>query len=64
RNNIHVGDNIEYLSTGLEGQSFEVKELFNTAGFPIERGRNEETVALPMHPEVRKYDLVRRKLKD
>ena len=64
RNNIHVGDNIEYLSTGLEGQSFEVKELFNTAGLPIERGRNEETVALPMHPEVRKYDLVRRKLKD
>ena len=64
RNNIHVGDNIEYLSTGLEGQSFEVKELFNTAGFPIERGRNEETVALPMHPGVRKYDLVRRKLKD
>jgi putative protease len=64
RNNLHVGDSIEFLSTGLEGKTFEVKELFDTAGLSIETGRNEETVALPMQTGVRENDLVRRKLKD
>jgi putative protease len=60
RNNLRAGDKIEFLSTGLENKTFEVAEIINKAGFPIDSGRNEDTVLLPVQHEVKANDLIRR----
>ena len=63
RNNLKAGDNIEFLSPGLEEKTFVVTEIFNPNGVPIESGRNDETVFIASHRGVRANDLVRRPLK-
>ncbi|MEN8263144.1 MAG: U32 family peptidase [Nitrospirota bacterium] len=64
RNTLRIGDTIEFLSTGLENRTFEVNEIFNDNGSPIETGKNEETVLLAMQPGVGKNDLIRRPIKE
>ncbi len=62
RNNLKIGDKIEFLTAGLENQTFDVKEMFSTKGNPIKSGRNEEVVLLPIHQGVCENDLIRRSL--
>ncbi len=62
RNNLRIGDNIEFLSTGLENKTFEVNEIYDKEGISIESGRNEETVLIPIQQEVKENDLIRRPL--
>jgi len=62
RNNLTVGDTIEFLSTGLENQPFTINELYDMKGNPAEKGRNEETVTIPVLKGVRENDLIRRPL--
>lgn len=62
RNVLNVGDNIEFLSSGLENNRIEVSEMFNEKGLPVSSGRNEEMVMVPALPGVRKNDLIRRRL--
>jgi putative protease len=64
RNTLKIGDKIEFLSTGLENRTFEVKEIFNNNGSPVDSGRNEETVLLPMQTGVSENDLIRRAKKN
>ncbi len=63
RNNLSTGDKINFLSTGLEDRIFEVDEMYDEYGIPVESGRNEETILLPVHNRVRENDLIRRPLK-
>lgn len=63
RNSLKIGDYIEFLSTGLEHQTFEVSKIYDTEEDPIEAARNEESVLLPIQPGVRENDLIRRQMK-
>ena len=62
RNNLKTGDSIEFLSTGLENKVFKVMEISDANGIPVDSGRNEETVYIPVECGVRENDLVRRPL--
>ena len=63
RNTLKIGDNIMFLTTGLENEIFSVTELFNEKGVPVDSGKNENTVLMPVLPGVRENDLIRRPLK-
>ena len=60
RSSLKIGDHIEFLSTGLEYQTFEVSKIYDMEEDLIESARNEESVLLPIQPGVRENDLVRR----
>jgi putative protease len=60
RNNLQIGDSIEFLSAGLEGARFIVSRLFDQNGNPVDSGHNEEIRILPVHRDVRENDLIRR----
>ncbi len=62
RNTLRTGDKINFLSTGLEERIFKVNEMYDRYGIPVESGRNEETVLIPVHDKVRENDLIRRPL--
>ena len=62
RNSIKIGDNIEFLSPGLENKTFEIKEILNQNQSPVTSGHNEETVLLPIQNGVKANDLIRRQL--
>ncbi len=62
RNNLKIGDKIEFLSTGLENRTFDVTEIYDEHGRPIESGRNENIVTIPSVPGIRINDLIRRPL--
>lgn len=61
RNRLSVGDEIEYLSPGLEDRQFRVVAIKDGDGADRDSGRNEETVFVPVPPGVRPRDLVRRR---
>jgi putative protease len=63
RNNLAIGDRIEFLATGLENRLLEVKEMNDPKGRPVEVGRNEETVSIPVLNGVRENDLIRRPIR-
>lgn len=60
RNTLKLGDNIEFLSQGLGKSLFEVKEILDEKGRPVDSGRNEETVLIQLQPGVKENDLIRR----
>jgi putative protease len=60
RNTIAPGDSIGFLTSGLEEKLFEVKEILDENGQPIDFGRNDEKVAIQLPSGVREKDLVRR----
>lgn len=62
RTTLQVGDAVQFLSPGLEQSLFNVIEMYDEDGTPIISGRNQEIVSIPMRPEVRANDLVRRPL--
>ena len=63
RSSLKIGDHIEFLSTGLEHQTFEVNEMYDNEEDPVGSARNDETVLISIQPGVRENDLVRRPLK-
>jgi U32 family peptidase len=60
RNRVDRGDQVEFLSTGLEGVMFEIGEMYDPEGFAVASARNEETVFLQVPEKVRGNDLIRR----
>lgn len=60
RNKIETGDEIEFLSTGLEGKTIKITELLDADSNPVESGKNAKTVLIPVLSGVRVNDLVRR----
>jgi len=62
RNNLKIGDKIEFLSAGLENRTFDITEIYDESGRPVESGRNENIVSIPSIPGIRENDLIRRPL--
>jgi hypothetical protein len=62
RNNLKIGDKIEFLSSGLENKAFGITEMYDENGRPIESGRNENVVSILSIPGVCENDLIRRSL--
>ena len=60
RNLLKAGDKIEFLSSGLENRLFEIREMKDQRGNPVESGRNEERVIISIPEGVRENDLIRR----
>jgi len=61
RNRMDIGDNIEYLTPGLEGAIFAVDTFFDEEGAVITSARNEDIITMNVPPGVRTNDIVRRK---
>ena len=59
RNNLKVGDSIEFLTNGLENKTFKITEIFDNNGRPIDSARNEDIIQLPIHSSVQENDLIR-----
>ena len=62
RNNLKIGDHVEFLSSGLAHRVFRVTEMHDEHGRPVESGRNENVVSIPSIPGIRENDLMRRPL--
>ena len=62
RNNLKIGDRIEFLSSGLENRPYSVTDILNDHGTRIDSGHNEEIIILPAQSGVRENDLIRRRL--
>jgi len=60
RNRLDEGDEVEFLSSGLEGEKFVVKAMTDSDGFPVSSARNEEVIAMHVPERVRVGDLIRR----
>jgi putative protease len=60
RNTLAPGDTIGFLTSGLEGEHFEVGEILDENGQPVDMGRNNEKVEIRLPSGVREKDLVRR----
>lgn len=60
RNNLEIGDEIEFLTTGADNAVLKVTELLDPDRQPLLVGRNENKVVLPLLPGVAKDDLVKR----
>jgi len=60
RNRLDRGDEIEFLSTGLEGKRFVIDLMQDSEGFSLASARNEETISIQVPAGVRKNDLIRR----
>jgi putative protease len=61
RNRIDKGDNIEYLTPGLEGIVFTVDSMLDEEGAAITSARNEDIITVNVPHGVRENDLIRRK---
>ncbi len=61
RNRLDKGDDIEYLTPGLEGQHFSVESMFDGEGVAIMSARNEGVIRINVPQGVRRHDLIRRK---
>ena len=62
RNNLRIGDELEFLSPGLENEICPVSEIFSKEGLPVQSGRNDEDVVISIQPGVRENDLIRRSI--
>ena len=62
RNNLKIGDPVEFLSSGLAHRVFRVTEMHDEHGRPVESGRNENVVSIPSIPGIRENDIMRRPL--
>lgn len=60
RNSVHVGDQLSFLTPGLEEDLFELGEMWSESGEPISTGRNNETVIIHAPHGIRLMDVVRR----
>jgi putative protease len=62
RNRLDLGDRVEFLTPGIEERQFEVEEMHDAEGFTITTARNEDIIHIKIPREVRKKDLVRRRI--
>lgn len=62
RNNLKIGDSIEFLTSGQENKTFKVTEIFDTNGRPINSARNEDIIQLPIQNSVQENDLIRSRI--
>jgi len=62
RNRLFPGDKVEFLTTGLEGQSFEIKSIEDEDHESLNSTRNDEIVWLPVPEAVREGDLIRKQI--
>ena len=60
RNRIDLGDQVEYLSPGLEDRVFPIASLMDREGGAVTSARNEDTVFMKVPKGVREGDLIRR----
>lgn len=60
RNRLDRGDEVEFLSSGLEGKKFGVGAMRDSEGFNINSARNEEIISMHVPEGVRGNDLIRR----
>lgn len=60
RNRLDRGDQVEFLSSGLEGKKFGVGTMIDSEGFAITSARNEEIISMSVPVGVRENDLIRR----
>ena len=60
RNRLDNGDEIEFLSPGLEGKKYEVESMHDSEGFAVASARNEEVISMHVPDGVRVNDLIRR----
>ncbi len=60
RNRLDLGDEVEFLSPGLEGNKYEVEAMHDSEGFAITSARNEELISMHVPDCVREHDLIRR----
>jgi len=60
RNRLDTGDEVEFLSPGLEGKKYEVQSMHDSEGFAISSARNEELISMFVPDGVRENDLIRR----
>jgi U32 family peptidase len=61
RNRLDSGDNVEYLSHGLEENLFTIDSIQNEKGENIFSARNEDIIYINVPEGVRENDLIRRK---
>ncbi len=64
RNRLDKGDNIEYLTPGLEGTRFTVDSILDEEGSAITSARNEDIITINVPHGVRENDLIRREKDD
>lgn len=60
RNRLDIGDQVEYLSPGLEENLFKIESMKDMDGLDISTARNEDIVFIPVPNGVRPSDLIRR----
>ena len=60
RNRLDSGDEVEFLSSGLEGKKFTVEAMRDSEGFATTSARNEELISMQVPEGVRVNDLIRR----
>jgi len=60
RNRLDMGDEVEFLSPGLEGKKYEIGSMQDSDGFAITSARNEELISMFVPDGVRENDLIRR----
>lgn len=60
RDRIFTDEEVEFLTPGLEGKLFPVRSIEDEDRNRIGTARNDEIVWIPVPPEVRKGDLIRR----
>ncbi len=60
RNRLDKGDEVEYLSPGLEEKLFKVESMKDIDGIDIDTARNEDIISLPIPNGARPSDLIRR----
>jgi putative protease len=62
RNNLSIGESVEFLTPGLEGRLFEINSIEDEEHLTLASTRNDEIVWLPIPKEVRGGDLIRKQL--
>ena len=62
RNNLKPGDELAFITPGLENISFPVRSVKNESGGEMEIARNGDTVIVSVPEGVRENDLVRREI--
>lgn len=61
RNRLKVGEPIEFLTPGLEDNSFTVERIYDSEGLDIPSAKNEDIVFIKVPKGVRPLDLIRKK---
>jgi len=60
RNRLDKGDEVEFLSSGLEGKRFVVEAMHDSEGFTTTSARNEDIISMHVPDGVKGNDLIRR----